>query len=270
MAVKVVKAGLDTAAVVARFRAERQALALMDHPAIARVFDAGSTDQGRPYFAMEYVAGESLNTYADRHKLSIVERLELFIQICEGVQHAHQKGVIHRDLKPSNILVAAQGERPAPKIIDFGISKATTQELSDSTLRTVFGGFIGTPEYMSPEQAESGSVDVDTGAMSMLSGVLTSSSPACCHSIARHSVLVDSTGAPHPPRHRTATPEYAGHAGAIDRARGRGQPPQRSAAARSRAERRSRLDCAQGAGERPDQAVSNGQRAGARPASAPG
>ena len=130
VAVKVVKAGIDTAEVVARFEAERQALALMDHPAIARVFDAGATDQGRPYFVMEYVAGESLTTYCDRHKLSIVERLELFMQVCEGVQHAHQKGVIHRDLKPSNILVAAAGRRPAPKIIDFGIAKATTQALS--------------------------------------------------------------------------------------------------------------------------------------------
>jgi len=162
VAVKVVKAGLDTAAVIARFEAERQALAVMDHPAIAKVFDAGSTGQSRPYFAMEYVRGESIIAYCDRHRLTIKERLELFIQVCEGVQHAHQKGIIHRDLKPSNILVALQDDRAAAKIIDFGISKATTQALTSRTLHTVFGGFIGTPEYMSPEQAEVGVTDVDT------------------------------------------------------------------------------------------------------------
>ena len=162
VAVKVVKAGLDTATVIARFEAERQALAVMDHPAIAKVFDAGSTEQGRPYFAMEYVQGESVIEYCDRHRLTIKERLELFIQVCDGVQHAHQKGIIHRDLKPSNILVSLQNDRAAAKIIDFGISKATNQALTSRTLHTVFGGFIGTPEYMSPEQAEVGVTDVDT------------------------------------------------------------------------------------------------------------
>jgi serine/threonine protein kinase/tetratricopeptide (TPR) repeat protein len=162
VAVKVIKPGLDTAQVVARFEAERQALALMDHPAIAKVFDAGSTGQGRLYFAMEYVRGESLILYCDRHQLTIADRLDLFLQLCEGVQHAHQKGIIHRDLKPSNILVTMQDDRPVPKIIDFGIAKATSQPLTERTIYTSLGGFIGTLEYMSPEQAEMGGVDIDT------------------------------------------------------------------------------------------------------------
>jgi non-specific serine/threonine protein kinase/serine/threonine-protein kinase len=162
VAVKIIKAGLDTAQVIARFQAERQALALMDHPAIAKVFDAGFTDQGRPFFAMEYVRGEALTGYCDRHRLSIRERLELFVHVCEGVQHAHQKGIIHRDLKPSNILVIVQDDHPVPKIIDFGVAKATSQPLTEHTLHTSLGGFIGTPEYMSPEQAEMAGLDVDT------------------------------------------------------------------------------------------------------------
>ena len=131
VALKVIKAGMDTVHVVARFEAERQALALMDHPAIATVFDGGSTPEGRPYFAMEYVKGEPITTYCDRQRLTITQRLELFTQVCEGVQHAHQKGVIHRDLKPSNVLVTIQGDRPVPKIIDFGIAKATAQHLTE-------------------------------------------------------------------------------------------------------------------------------------------
>ena len=127
VALKVIKAGMDTAQVVARFEAERQALALMDHPAIARVFDAGATPQGRPYFVMEYVRGEAITAYATRHKLAILDRIDLFLQVCEGVQHAHQKGIIHRDLKPSNILVTVRDDHSVPKIIDFGVAKATTQ-----------------------------------------------------------------------------------------------------------------------------------------------
>ncbi len=162
VAIKVIKAGMDTAQVVARFQAERQALALMDHPAIARVFDAGSTPEGRPYFAMEYVRGEPITAYCDRHRLTTRERLELFIQVCDGVQHAHQKAIIHRDLKPSNVLVTLQDDRPVPKIIDFGVAKATTQSLTEQTLFTELGALIGTPEYMSPEQAEMGGLDIDT------------------------------------------------------------------------------------------------------------
>src|SRR5262245_7422161 len=150
---------MDTRQIVARFEAERQALALMDHPGIARVFDAGATETGRPYFVMEFVEGVPITHYADRQRLTIAERLELFIKVCDAVQHAHQKGVIHRDLKPSNILVAAQG---TPKIIDFGLVKATHAELTDKTLITQFQQLIGTPAYMSPEQVEWGAVDIDT------------------------------------------------------------------------------------------------------------
>jgi non-specific serine/threonine protein kinase/serine/threonine-protein kinase len=162
VALKVIKAGMDSAQVIARFEAERQALALMDHPAIATVFDGGTTPLGRPYFAMEYVKGEPITAYCDRHRLSTPERLELFIQVCEGVQHAHQKGIIHRDLKPSNVLVTIQDDHPVPKIIDFGVAKAMTQHLTERSLFTELGVLIGTPEYMSPEQAEMGSLDIDT------------------------------------------------------------------------------------------------------------
>jgi non-specific serine/threonine protein kinase/serine/threonine-protein kinase len=162
VAVKVVKAGMDSARVVARFEAERQALALMDHPTIAKVLDAGTTPEGRPYFTMEYVRGESITTYCDRQRLPVRERLELFIQLCDGVQHAHQKGIIHRDLKPSNVLVSITDDHPVPRIIDFGIAKAVAQPLTDHSLFTELGTFIGTPEYMSPEQAEMTPLDVDT------------------------------------------------------------------------------------------------------------
>jgi eukaryotic-like serine/threonine-protein kinase len=162
VAVKVIKAGMDTAQVVARFEAERQALAVMSHPAIAQVFDAGATPQGRPYFAMEYVRGEAITSYCDNQRLSTRQRIDLFIQVCEGVHHAHQKGIIHRDLKPSNILVTVRDDLPVPKIIDFGLAKATTQLLTDRTLVTEFGTLVGTPEYMSPEQSDMASLDIDT------------------------------------------------------------------------------------------------------------
>jgi eukaryotic-like serine/threonine-protein kinase len=162
VALKLIKAGMDTKQVIARFEAERQALALMDHPAIAKVYEAGETPRGLPYFAMEYVAGEPINTYCDRHRLGMPERLELFERVCDGVQHAHQKGVIHRDLKPSNVLVAIQDGKPVPKIIDFGVAKATAQRLTEKTMFTELGVLIGTPEYMSPEQAEMTGLDVDT------------------------------------------------------------------------------------------------------------
>ncbi len=164
VAIKLIKIGMDTREVVARFESERQALALMDHPAIAKVFDAGSTPQGRPYFAMEYVTGVPITEYCDKHKLTLRERLALFIHVCEGVQHAHQKAIIHRDLKPSNILVGEVDGRPLPKIIDFGVAKATSQRLTADTMFTRLGTIIGTPGYMSPEQADSTGVDVDTRA----------------------------------------------------------------------------------------------------------
>ncbi|MBQ72793.1 MAG: hypothetical protein CMJ67_07790 [Planctomycetaceae bacterium] len=163
VAVKVIKAGMDTEQVVGRFEAERQALAIMDHPCIAKIFDAGSTEDGRPYFVMELVRGVPLTEYCDKQKLNLKERLELFARICDGVQHAHQKGVIHRDLKPGNILVTdADRSQPQPKIIDFGIAKATAKSLSEKEVFTLEGQLIGTPEYMSPEQAEMTSADIDT------------------------------------------------------------------------------------------------------------
>jgi tetratricopeptide (TPR) repeat protein len=163
VALKVIKLGMDTKNVIARFEAERQALALMDHPGIAKVLDAGATDNGRPYFVMEFVNGVPMTQYCDQKNLSTRQRLELFMQVCEAIQHAHHKGIIHRDLKPSNILVAELDGAPAPKVIDFGIAKATGQQrLADQTIYTAFEQFIGTPAYMSPEQAELGAVDVDT------------------------------------------------------------------------------------------------------------
>jgi len=162
VALKVIKVGMDTRQVVARFEAERQALALMDHPAIAKVLDAGATAQGRPYFVMEYVQGEPITAYCDRHRLGTPERLALFMRVCNGVQHAHQKGIIHRDLKPSNVLVAVQDGQAVPKIIDFGVAKATAHHLIERTLFTELGVLVGTPEYMSPEQAEMTGLDVDT------------------------------------------------------------------------------------------------------------
>jgi non-specific serine/threonine protein kinase/serine/threonine-protein kinase len=161
VALKLIKAGMDTKQVVARFEAERQALALMDHPSIARVFDAGETPRGLPYFVMEYVQGEPISTYCDRQRLTTIERLELFLAVCDGVQHAHQKGIIHRDLKPSNVLVTQVGDKAVPKIIDFGVAKATAQRLTERTMFTE-PAMIGTPEYMSPEQAELTGLDVDT------------------------------------------------------------------------------------------------------------
>jgi serine/threonine protein kinase len=162
VAIKLIKAGMDTREVVMRFESERQALALMDHPAIAKVFDAGSTREGRPYFVMEYVAGVSVTTYCDTHQLTVRQRMELFILVCEGVQHAHQKAIIHRDLKPSNILVTEVDGKPLPRIIDFGVAKATSQKLTAGTMHTLIGTMVGTLGYMSPEQADMIGEDVDT------------------------------------------------------------------------------------------------------------
>ncbi len=162
VAIKVIKHGMDTRQVVARFEAERQALALMDHPAVARVYDAGATPRGRPYFVMEHVKGVPITHHCDDHKLDTRERLELFVQVCEGVQHAHQEAIIHRDLKPSNVLVAVQDGKAVPKIIDFGVAKATAQRLTERTMFTGLGVMIGTPAYMSPEQARVGGQEVDT------------------------------------------------------------------------------------------------------------
>src|SRR5262249_48509852 len=161
VALKVIKPGMDSKQVLARFEAERQALALMDHPHIARVLDAGTT-AGRPFFVMELVKGVPITRYCDEHRLTPRQRLELFVPVCQTVQHAHQKGIIHRDIKPSNVLVALYDGRPVPKVIDFGVAKAAGQSLTEKTLVTGFGALVGTPEYMSPEQAEVNQLDIDT------------------------------------------------------------------------------------------------------------
>src|SRR5215475_780494 len=154
VALKVIKLGMDTKSVVARFEAERQALALMDHPNIAKVLDAGATETGRPFFVMELVDGIKITKYCDDNHLAAAERLNLFVQVCQAIQHAHQKGVLHRDIKPSNILVTLHDGVPVPKVIDFGIAKATQGRLTDQTVFTAFEQFLGTPAYMSPEQAQ--------------------------------------------------------------------------------------------------------------------
>ncbi len=162
VAIKVIKPGMDSRRVVSRFEAERQALALLDHPNIAHVYDAGATELGRPYFVMEYVKGLSITDYCDHHKLTIEARLVLFQQICQAIQHAHQKGIIHRDIKPSNILVSVENDRPTPKIIDFGVAKAMGRPLTDRTMVTEDSHLLGTPEYMIPEQVDMASEDIDT------------------------------------------------------------------------------------------------------------
>ncbi len=161
VALKVVKLGMDTKAVLARFQAEGQILAMLEHSCIARIFDAGVSADGRPYFAMEYVKGIPITTYCDENKLSLRDRIDLFSRVCDGVQHAHHRGIVHRDLKPSNILVSVQDGHPEPRIIDFGLAKALNQRLVEATIFTEQGQIIGTPEYMSPEQAGLGGLSID-------------------------------------------------------------------------------------------------------------
>ena len=162
VALKIIKLGMDTKQVVARFEAERQALAMMDHPNIAKLHDAGTTETGRPYFVMELVKGMPLTEFCDLNKLSSQRRLELFVTVCHAVHHAHQKGVIHRDLKPTNVMVTLHDNKPVPQIIDFGVAKAIGQQLTERTMFTSHGQMIGTPAYMSPEQAQMSGLDVDT------------------------------------------------------------------------------------------------------------
>jgi serine/threonine protein kinase len=194
VALKIIRPGMDSAQVMARFEAERQALALMDHPNIARILDAGTTAGGRPYFVMELVKGVPLTDFCDQRRLTPKERLELFVPVCQAVQHAHTKGVIHRDLKPSNVLVALYDGKPVPKVIDFGVAKAMGQKLTERTLFTGFGVVVGTPEYMSPEQAELNQLDVDTRADvyslgAMLYELLTGSTPLDRKKLAEGAVL---------------------------------------------------------------------------------
>src|SRR5262249_39400359 len=161
VAVKLIKPGMDSLSVLTRFEAERQALALMDHPHIAKVLDGGAAPDGRPFFVMELVKGVPITRYCDEHRLNPRQRLEWVGPVCQAIQHAHQKGIIHRDLKPSNVLVAPYDGRPVPKVIDFGVAKATGQQLTEKTLVTGFGALVGTLEYMSPEQAELNQLDID-------------------------------------------------------------------------------------------------------------
>ena len=172
VALKLIKLGMDTKQVVARFEAERQALAMMDHPNIAKVFEAGATELGRPYFVMELVRGVPITEYCDQNRHTPRQRLELFLPVCDAIRHAHQKGVIHRDIKPSNVLVTLHDGKPVPKVIDFGVAKATQLKLTDKTLVTEYRQLIGTPEYMSPEQAGLSGSDVDTGSDIYSLGVL--------------------------------------------------------------------------------------------------
>src|SRR5882672_590236 len=162
VALKVIKAGMDSRQIIARFEAERQALAMMDHVNIARVFDGGATETGRPYFVMELVHGVPITKYCDDNHLTPRERLELFVPVCQAIQHAHQKGIIHRDVKPSNVMITLYDGKPVPKVIDFGVAKATEQKLTERTLFTQYGTMVGTLEYMSPEQAEMSALGVDT------------------------------------------------------------------------------------------------------------
>jgi serine/threonine protein kinase len=162
VALKIIKPGMDTDQVVARFEAERQALALMDHPNIAKVLDAGATETGRPFFVMELVKGVPVTEYCDAQQLTLRKRLELFVPVCRAIQHAHQKGIIHRDVKPSNVMITLVDGRPTPRVIDFGIAKATNQRLTERSLFTQYGAIVGTLEYMSPEQAKMSAMDVDT------------------------------------------------------------------------------------------------------------
>jgi serine/threonine protein kinase/tetratricopeptide (TPR) repeat protein len=207
VAIKVIKPGMDTKAVVARFEAERQALALMDHPNVARVFDAGATHEGRPYFVMELVRGIRITEYCAQSRLTIPERLSLFIQVCQGIQHAHQKGVIHRDIKPSNVLVTMHDGHPVAKVIDFGIAKATQGRLIDQTLHTEVDQVMGTPAYISPEQAEraQGAVDTRSDIYSLgalLYELLTGQTPFDAHELAQESIgrLRDRLRTEEPPR----------------------------------------------------------------------
>ena len=265
VAVKIVKAGTGSREVIARFELERQALAMMSHPHIAHIVEAGTTDDGRPYFAMEYVPGIPLTKYCDQHRLGIDERLALFVLVCEAVQHAHQKGVIHRDLKPGNLLVTEIDGRPSPKVIDFGIAKAVALNQQPSHAHTMIGHLIGTPEYMSPEQAQLSPLDVDTRAdvyslgvvlHELLTGALPfkTSDPNATPAMLVQELLTHDPAAPSV-RVRVAKPEPQ------QSAANRGLT---SATARRATRGRSRLDRAQGAGEGSQSPLRLALRAGRR------
>ena len=270
VAIKVVRPGLDSERMLARFDQERQALALMDHPNIAKVLDAGEAE-GRPYFVMELIKGVPITDYCDRARLSPRERLALFVPVCEAVQHAHQKGVVHRDLKPSNILVALYDGRPVPKVIDFGIAKATGPRLTDRSIYTEVGALIGTLEYMAPEQAELNNLDIDTRADvyalgAILYELLTGSVPFSRAGASGGRVPRDAAG---DPGGRAAAAEHeALEVG--DAAERRRRAPHRSAEAGVAHARRAGLDHPEVPGEGPRSAVPGRERAGPRPGALPG
>jgi hypothetical protein len=263
VALRVIKPGMDTRQVIARFEAERQALALMDHPNIAKVLDGGETASGRPYFVMELVKGVPITEYCDQDQAPIRERLELFLHVCQAVQHAHQKGIIHRDIKPSNVLVMTQDGTPLVKVIDFGVAKAIGQDLTSKTIYTQFTQLIGTPLYMSPEQAGQSSVDVDT--RRHLRPWRIAVRAADRHDTVRQGPAQGSrlrrNAADHP-RRGAAQAEHADqHAGAggehlIDAAE------ERSEAVEPAVPRRAGLDRDEGVGKGPQPALRDGQRPG--------
>ena len=272
VALKVLKPGIDTREVFARFEAERQALALMDHPNIARVLDAGATDTGRPYFVMELVHGIPITEFCDQNRFTTHERLELFIHVCNAVQHAHQKGIIHRDLKPSNVLVTLHDGTPVVKVIDFGVAKAIGQQLTDKTVYTRFAQLIGTPLYMSPEQAEMSGLDVDTRSDIYSLGVLLYELLAGTTPFDRRRMqtaafdelrrIIREEEPPRPSSRLTTS----GHALSTTSANRRIEPKRLSADSA----RRSRLDRDEGVGERPLTTLRNGCRLCLRSAAVPG
>ena len=270
VALKLIKAGMDSRQVLARFEAERQALALMDHLNIAKVLDAGTTDTGRPYFVMELVNGVPITKFCDEQRLTTRERLELFIPVCQAVQHAHQKGIIHRDLKPSNVLITLYDGKPVPKVIDFGVAKATGPRLTDQTLFTEFGTVVGTLEYMSPEQAELNQLDIDTRSDIYSLGVLlyellTGSTPLDRKRLKEGAMLemlrvIREEESPRP------STRLSDDRGACDH---RGVPQHRAAEAERPGAGRAGLDRDEGAGEGPQSPLRDGQRPRGRPAAVP-
>ena len=263
VALKIIKPGMDTRQVIARFEAERQALAMMDHPNIARVLDAGATESGRPYFVMELVRGIPITEYCDREQLSIPERLELFVLVCQAVQHAHQKGIIHRDLKPSNILVTLIDGVPVPKVIDFGVAKATGAEPHRARRSTpAFAQLVGTPLYMSPEQADLSGVDVDTRSDIYCLGVLlyellTGTTPFDQETLRKAAFdemrrIIREEEPPRPSTRLSTLGETLTTVSAKRKADPRQLGPRRA--------RRAGLDRDEGAGEGPAAAVRDGQR----------